>query len=112
MGPNKEIHKYFRLGDIVINYYIWNKRLFVIRGFGGNSYCPEIYVRKYKSKTIKKFCNWDVSDTKLIDSPKRPFKKLTKPKLLKLMKLGNENIREEIKREIIIRTNKKVYGII
>lgn len=113
MKPNKEIHKYFRLGDIVINYDIWERRLFVIRGFGGNSYCPELYVYEYgKPQTIKYFCNFDVRETKLINSPKRPFKKFKKSQLLKLLNLGNENTKEEIKREIIIRTNKKIYGII
>lgn len=113
MEPNKKIHKYFRLGDIVINPDIWDKHLFVIRGFGGNSYLPELYVYRYgKPQKISNFCNWDVRCTSLIDSSNRPFKKLKKVKLVKLMKSGSEKIKEEIKREMIIRTNKRIYGII
>lgn len=113
MKVDKNIHKYFHLGDIVINYDIWDKRLFVIRGFGGNCYLPELYVYGYgKPKIIRNFCNWSVRDTTLIDSPNRPFKKLKKIQLLKLLKTGSERIKEDIKREIIIRTNKRIYGII
>lgn len=112
MKPNKEIHKYFHLGDIVINYEIWDKHLFVIRGFGGNWYLPEIYVCRYgKPKKISNFCNWDVRCTSLIDSPNRPFKKLKKVQLVKLLKSGSEKVKEEIKREMIIRINKKKYHV-
>lgn len=113
MEPNKKIHKYFRLGDIVINYDIWDKNLFVICGFGGNWYSPEIYVYRYgKTKKNSNLCNWDVQYTSLIDSPNRPFKKLKKVQLVKLLKSGSVKVKEEIKREIIVRTNKRIYGII
>ena len=113
MKPDKKIHKYFRLEDVVINDDIWGKQLFVIRGFGGNWYLPELYVYRYgKPKTIGNFCNWDVRLTKLINSPNRPFKKLKKSQLIKLMKTGSEKVKEEIKREMIIRTNRKQYGFI
>lgn len=114
MEPNKKIHKYFRLGDIVINYDIWEKQLFVIHSFGGNWYLPELYVHRYgKSKErISNCCNWDVRCTSLIDSLNRPFKKLKKVQLVKLLKTGSEKVKEEVKREMIIRTNKRIYGII
>ena len=113
MKADKEIHRYFRLEDVVINEDIWGKKLFIIHGFGGNSYFPELYVHNYgKPKTTGNSCNWDVRETKLVNSPHRPFKKLKKEQLLKLLKTGSEKIKEDIKREIIIRTNRKIYGFI
>lgn len=107
MEPNKEIHKYFRVGDVVMNEDIWGTRLFVIDSFGGNRYLPEAYVHMHgRVKTIGNSCNWDIRYTTLIDAPKRPFKKLKKEILLKFLKKGNE----EAKREFIIRANKKKYG--
>jgi hypothetical protein len=106
MEPNKQIHKYFRVDDIVANADIWGDALFVVHGFGGNAYLPELYVHRYgKPKTIANSCNWDVRDTELVNAPKRPFKKLKTNMLLKLIKKHNE----EAKREFIIRTNIKRY---
>lgn len=104
LNPDRKIHKYFRIGDIVRNEEIWGKQLFVIHGFGGNYYLPEIYVHPFgKDKTVGNSCNWDVADTKLISCSKRPFRKLDKKVLIKLLKKGNE----EAKREFIIRTRKR-----
>jgi hypothetical protein len=106
MKPDKQIHKYFRYDDVVANDEIWGKTLFVIHSFGGNSYRPELYVHKYgKPKTVGNSCNWDVTMTKLVNSPHRPFRKLKSSVLVKLLKKGNE----EAKREFIIRTNIKKY---
>ena len=113
MKPNKNIHRYFRLNDIVINEEIWGKRLFVIQGFGGNEYLPELYVYQFgKPQIIKNLCNWDIEMTILINSFHRPFKKIEKNKLVKLSKISSDKVKEEIKREIIIRTNQKLYGFI
>lgn len=113
MKADKKIHRYFRLDDIVINEDIWGKQLFVIHGFGGNWYLPELYVHRYgKPRTIGNSCNWDVRLTTLINSSHRPFKKLKKPQLLKLLKSGSDRVKEDIKREMLIRTNRKIYGFI
>lgn len=48
-------------------------------------------------------CNFDVRETKLITSPHRPFRKLPKKNLLKLMSKGNV----EAKREFMMRLNSK-----
>lgn len=103
MAYDKLVHKYFRIGDIVKNELIWGKQLFVVHGFGGNAYLPELYVHFYgKPQTITNTCNFDLRDVMLIDSPKRPLKKMDKKIILKLLKNGNE----EAKREFIIRSRK------
>lgn len=113
MEPDKKIHRYFRKGDVVINEDIWDKQLFIIHGFGGNWYLPMLYVHPYgKPRTIGNSCNWDVRCTTLIDSHNRPLKKLKKTQLIRLLKTGSARVKEEIKREMIIRTNKKTYGFI
>lgn len=108
MEPNRKIHKYFQVGDIVVNESIWGNMLFIIHSFGGNTYLPEAYVHRYgKPNTTKHSCNWDIRETTLVDSPKRPFRKFKKELLLKLLKKGNV----EAKREFIIRANKKKYHV-
>ena len=84
-----KIHRYFRLGDIVRNEEVWGNKLFVIHGFGGNSYLPELYVHPWgKERTVGNSCNFDARVTKL---------------LLKLVKNGNE----DAKREFIVRNRKR-----
>lgn len=104
MAYDKSIHRYFREGDIVKYEVVWGKQLFVIHGFGGNAYCPELYVHFYgKPQNITNTCNFDLLKTKLVDSAKRPFKKINKRVLLNLVKKGNE----EAKREFIMRSHNK-----
>lgn len=97
------IHKYFKKGDIVKNEDIWGDELFVIHGFGGNSYNPELYVHFYgKIHNVANTCNFSVKMTKLVDSEKRPLKKIDKKILIRMIKKGNE----EAKRELIMRSRK------
>lgn len=113
MKTKGSIYKYFRLNDEVINEEIWGKQLFIIHGFGGNAYLPELYVhRRGETVTAANSCNWNVRNTQLINSPKRPFKKLKKIQLSKLLISGKEKVKEEVKREIVIRANQKSYGFI
>lgn len=103
MIRNKLIYKYFRKGDIIRNEKIWGGQLFIIHGFGGNAYCPELYVHFYgKPKTVSNSCNFDLRMVKLIDADKRPLKKVDKKVIIKLIKRGNE----EAKRELIMRSRK------
>lgn len=102
---DSRIWKYFKVGDIVRNPEIWGKKLFVIHGLGGNAYCPELYVHDYGSlKTPGRSCNFMVSMTKLYNAPKRPFRKLPKANLIKVMNKGNM----EAKREFFIRINQNI----
>lgn len=103
MAYDKRIHKYFKIGDIVKCEVIWGNQLFTVHGFGGNAYLPELYVHFYrKSQTISTTCNFDLRITKLIDSGKRPLKKIDKKIIIKMIKKGNE----EAKRELIMRSRK------
>ena len=99
-----KIHRYFRLGDIVRNEEVWGNKLFVIHGFGGNSYLPELYVHPWgKERTVGNSCNFDARVTKLFSFNKRPLRKLKTKLLLKLVRNGNE----DAKREFIIRNKKR-----
>lgn len=100
-----EIHKYFKKDDIVRNEEIWGNHLFVVGGFGGNSYLPELYVYpKGQPWTVGNQCNWNVADTKLIDAPKRPLQRIPRKKLITFMRKGIE----EARREFFIRVNNKI----
>lgn len=96
-------HRYFRPGDIVRNKEVWGKKLFVIHGLGGNDYLPELYVHPLGEKpTVGNSCNWDARSAKLIQSTKRPLKKLKTELLIRLLKKGNI----EARREFILRNRK------
>lgn len=97
--------KYFKIGDCVINEDIWGARKkFVIDKMYGNAWCPIIDVHPiHECKTAGNTCLFAVSMTKLIDAPKRPFLKLKKSALIKIMKRGNI----EAKREFLIRIYNK-----
>lgn len=98
------MHKYFRIGDVVMNKEIWGSKLFVIHGLGGNNYFPELYVHPVGEKpNCNNSCNWGVRDTKLIFSNKRPLKNISLKILKKLIKKNNC----EAKREFIFRNRKK-----
>jgi hypothetical protein len=103
MAFDKHVHKYFKIGDIVKCEVIWGNQLFIVHGFGGNAYLPELYVHFYgKPQIISNICNFDVRMTKLIDSDKRPLKKIDNKIIIKMIKKGNE----EAKRELIMRSRK------
>lgn len=100
-----KIHKYFKKGDVVCNEEIWGKHKFVIGGFGGNAYLPEVYVYPYGQEwRVGNQCNWNVKDMKLMDAPKRPLRNVSKIKLIRLM---SKKI-EEARREFMIRVNNKI----
>jgi hypothetical protein len=103
---NNKIWKYFKIGDVIrdADDSIWGDKLFEIYSFHGNDYLPLVSVYFYgKPKINKNMCNFDIREIKLINAFHRPFKKLKKTDLIKLMK--RENI--EAKREFIIRLNTK-----
>ena len=107
---HKSFHSYFRIGDVVVNESIWGNRLFIICAYGGSAYCPELHVRQRgKPLTNAYFCNWDVRTTKLVNAGARPLIKFDHSRLTRLMKIGSDKIKEEAKREIIIRNNCKIY---
>lgn len=101
----ENIWKYFKVGDIVKNPDVWGDKLFVIYKKAGNAYCPEFYVYPYgKDKSPGRMCIFAVSMTKLYNTNKRPFRKLSKPMLIKVMNKGNI----EARREFFIRLNQKL----
>lgn len=108
MAYDKHVHKYFKTGDIVKCEAIWGDQLFIVHGFGGNAYLPELYVHFYgKPQTISNTCNFDLRMAKLVDSlKKRPFKKLDNEIILKMLKKDNK----EAKRELMMR-NKELKKI-
>ena len=99
----QNIHKYFKVGDIVRNEDIWGKQLFIVDKLFGNAYQPLLIVHPYgKPKTVGTMCNFVLSMTKLIDCPKRPLKKIPQSTLIKLLRNGNV----DAKREFIMRNRK------
>lgn len=104
MPYDKRIHKCFKVGDIVKCEAIWGNKLFTVHGFGGSAYLPELYVHFHgKPQTVSNTCNFDLRITKLVDSEKRPLKKIDKKIIIKMIKKGNE----EAKRELIMRSRKQ-----
>ena len=104
INTDSKVWKYFKHGDIVRCEFIWGKILFEVHSFHGNWYCPLMTVHMFgKPKNNANMCNFDVRETKLITSPCRPFKKLPKKNIIKLMSKGNL----EAKREFIMRKNSK-----
>jgi len=107
-NDNPVVWRYFKNGDIVRDSEdsIWGKKLFEIYYFHGNSYLPLVSAHFVgKPKTNGNMCNFDLRELKLITAKNRPFKKLKKTALLKLMKKGNV----EAKREMIMRINSKKF---
>lgn len=104
-NTDRKVWRYFRRGDIVRCEEIWGKKLFKVHSFHGNWYCPMMTVYECgKPKTNAHACNFCVTETKLITAPHRPFHRLPKKALVKLLIKGNE----EAKRELIMRNNQKV----
>lgn len=104
INTDPKVWKYFKHGDIVKDEYVWGDKLFEVHSFHGNWYCPLMSVYMCgKPKTNRNMCNFDVRETKLITAPHRPFRKIPKKTLVKLMSKGNV----EAKREFIMRINSK-----
>lgn len=103
---NNVVWKYFKHGDIVkdTDDSIWENKLFEINYFHGNDYLPLVSAYLFgKNRSLRYLCNFDIRDLKLVSARKRPFIKINKSSLIKLMRRGNE----EAKREMLMRINSK-----
>lgn len=105
---SKNDWKYFKIGDIVKDSRdsIWGETRFVVVSLLGNWYCPILYshiVGKFYPSGKPQECNLDARTARLINADKRPFKKVPKKVLLKIMNKGNL----DAKREFMIRLNIK-----
>lgn len=106
VNTDPKVWKYFKHGDIVRDSddSIWGKKLFEVHSFHGNWYCPLMSVYFCgKPKTNGNMCNFDIREAKLITAPHRPFRKMNKKALIKLMGKGNV----EARREFMMRVNTK-----
>lgn len=100
------VKKYFKKGDIVIDFpgSVWKNKKFVIEGFHGNWYCPCASVLELGKPNLNKYrCIFDTRDMRLVGATKRPMKNLDKRVIVKMMKNGVV----EAKREFLIRVNTK-----
>lgn len=107
-NTDPKVWKYFKNGDTVRDSddSVWGKTLFRITGFHGNWYCPLLstdIIGKYYPSGKPQRCNLGVREAKLITAPKRPFRKMPKKVLIRLMGKGNM----EAKREFMMRLNTK-----
>lgn len=99
----QSIYKHFRVGDIIICKPIWGDKKFIVDKMYGNYYCPILDSHEFgKDRQISTTCLLNPNCCKLVDA-KRPFSKLKKELLLKLLKQGNI----EAKREFEIRIYNK-----
>ena len=106
MESEKSIYKYFRIGDIVLDYSgsIWGNMHFRIESFHGNWYLPLAYVQQVGYPETNKYkCNFDIRDLRLIGAERRPLRKIEQKSLIRLMSRGIM----EAKREFFIRKNIK-----
>lgn len=105
-NKNPEKFRYFRTGDIVLDYRgsHWRNRKFRIASFFGERYCPMCSAyyagREEEWDTHANLC---VNDIVLVGARHRPMLKVSQPLLIKLIQKGNV----EAKREFIIRSNVK-----
>jgi len=103
-----EKFKYFRVGDIVLDdeNSCWEDHKFTIASFFGEKYCPMcVGYFTGQERSWKTRSNLRVKVIILIDSLNRPFAKISKPVLIKLIQKGNL----EAKREFIMRSNAVKY---
>lgn len=105
---NKNAWKYFKIGDVVKDAHdsIWGETKFTVVSLLGNWYCPILYshiMGKFYPNGKPQECNLDARSARLINSDNRPFRRVPKNVLLKIMKKGNI----EAKREFMIRLNTK-----
>lgn len=108
-NSNHNVWGIFRVGDIVKDSKdsVWGNTKFEITYLHGNWYCPllsaDIIGKFHKNSNTPQRCNLDAREVRLVNSVKRPFRKIDKISLVKLMKKGNI----EAKREFNIRLNTK-----
>lgn len=107
-NTNNKIWKYYKRGDIIIDEdgETWGLKKFEINSFHGNAYLPLVSAHFLGKPRRNKFmCNFDARRIKLMNAPKRPFKTVAQPALLKMMSKGIV----EAKREVLIRINQKKF---
>lgn len=107
-NDNPSVWGYLKPGDIVKDFKgsIWKDTTFEITFFHGNWYCPLVLTNicgRYYPNGNPERCNLYAREVRLVDAPKRPFRKLNKVTLCKLVAKGNI----EAKREFKIRVNTK-----
>lgn|SRR5574344_1447631 len=103
---NPEIYKYFKIGDVVLDYpdSCWRKTKFSIRSFYGNTYLPLVWAHQIGQPESNRYmCNLDVRCIRLVGAMKRPLMKVEKKALITMMNKGVV----EAKREFMIRLNTK-----
>lgn len=98
-----------KIGDTIIAPSIWDSHMkfIVVNTFGNSYYFTLATVLSGKPNTPKHRYNIGLNDAKIVDSLNRPFKKLDKMKLIKLVVKKNTMA----KKELLIRNNCKKYGI-
>jgi len=105
---DNKIWRYLKKGDIIMDSKTscWGNLKFEIYDFHGNWYCPLVssyIIGKNYSSGRRDMCNLDARYVRLIGAVNRPFFKLNKISLAKLIAKGNI----EAKRELKIRINLK-----
>ena len=106
MEEQNNIYRYFRIGDIVLDFpdSTWGKTRFRIVAFLGNWYLPIAYVHQVGFPDTNRYkCNFDVRGLRLIGAEKRPLRKVEQKALIRMMSRGVV----EAKREFMIRMNVK-----
>lgn len=108
MEKDTSIFKYFREGDIVLDYEgsCWKNRKFRIARLFGQRYNPMCLAYFAGcEESWQTHSNLSVNNIILVGSGRRPMARIATPLLVKLIKAGNI----EAKREFIIRSNVKKY---
>lgn len=103
---NPAIFKYFRKGDIIMDWphSCWRDTRFVIRGFYGNDYLPLVSAYQLGKPEMNRYmCNFDVRLIRLVGAQRRPLRAVNKRVLGNMIKCGVV----EAKREMMIRINSK-----
>lgn len=100
--------KYFKVGDTVKDFpeSIWGETKFTVISLIGNWYCPILHchiVGKFYPSGKPQECNLNAKTARLFYSNDRPFRKVPKKVLIKIMNKGNS----EARREFMIRLNTK-----
>lgn len=105
-SSNPEIFKYFRKGDIVMDWphSCWRDTRFVIYSFHGNDYLPLVSAYQLgKPETNGYMCNFDARLIRLVGAQRRPLRAVDKRVLGRMIKRGVV----EARREMMMRINNK-----
>lgn len=104
---NAMINKYnlFREGDVVMDFKgsVWGDVKFIVLGFSENG--ATTYAREFgRPDTLRYRCNLVTKHMRLVGADNRPFRRIAKIPLLKMMSKGVV----EARREFNIRVNKEL----